>query len=108
MKFSVYIIQDAELDIIDIYNYIAENDSFESADYVFNKLEELCQSLSEFPNRGHCPPELEYVNIRDYLEIHYKSYRIIYQIIGKKVFIHCVLDGRRDLPELLHNRLIRQ
>ena len=30
-----------------------------------------------------------------------------YEIDGKKVFVHCVLDGRRDLEELLSKRLLR-
>ena len=31
----------------------------------------------------------------------------IYQIEGQTVFVHCVLDGRRDLQELLERRLLR-
>jgi len=34
-------------------------------------------------------------------------YRIIYQIAGRKVFIHCVLDGRRAVQEVLERRLLR-
>jgi len=43
----------------------------------------------------------------NFKEIHFKPYRIIYEIINKKVFIHCVLDERRDLQEILEHRLIR-
>jgi hypothetical protein len=39
---------------------------------------------------------------------HLKVYRIIYQIVGLDVFVHAVLDGRRDIQELLYQRLIRQ
>jgi toxin ParE1/3/4 len=45
--------------------------------------------------------------VREYREIHFKPYRIIYQIVGRKVFIHCVLDGRRALQEVLEHRLLR-
>jgi hypothetical protein len=27
--------------------------------------------------------------------------------VGRKVFIHCVLDGRRTLQEILERRLLR-
>ena len=37
----------------------------------------------------------------------FKPYRIIYQIVGRKVFIHCVLDGRRNLQDILERRLLR-
>lgn len=60
--------------------------------------------------RCHCataPPELERIGVTDYREVHFKPYRLIYQIIGKKVFVHCVLDWRRDSQELLERRLLR-
>ncbi len=31
----------------------------------------------------------------------------IYQIVGRKVFIHCVLEGRRAVQEVLERRLLR-
>ncbi|MEN6509702.1 MAG: type II toxin-antitoxin system RelE/ParE family toxin [Smithella sp.] len=107
MKYSVYLISTAEEDIFEIYEYIARHDSPQKADDVFSKLKEACDSLATLAIRGHVPPELDRISVRDYLEIHFKPYRIIYQIFGKKVFIHCVLDGRRDMEDLLQRRLIR-
>ena len=107
MTFKVYIIEDAEQDIIDIYEYIALSDSIENAEYVLKNIETKCLSLSEFPNRGHYPSELERIGIFEYREIHFKSYRIIYQIVESKVYVHCVLDGRRELQKLLEKRLLR-
>ena len=107
MKYSVYLITDAEEDIFEIYSYIFQHDSAEKADYVFRKLQEVCNSLETIAMRGHVPPELDRISVRDYLEIHFKPYRIIYQIFANKVFIHCVLDGRRDLADLLQRRLLR-
>ena len=107
MKYRVFILKDAEQDILELYEYVALNDALSKAKKLIEKLEEKCKSLSEYANRGHIPPELDRVSIYNYLEIHYKPYRIIYQIIDKNVFIHCILDGRRDLTELLHERLLR-
>lgn len=107
MKYQVFILKDAEQDILDLYDYIAVNDSLSKADRLIDKLEEKCKSLPEFTNRGHIPPELYRISVYNYLEIHYKPYRIIYQIIDKNVFIHCILDGRRDLTDLLHERILR-
>jgi len=107
MKYEVFIIADAEEDLYEIYNYVAVYDSVEQAENLFTKLEETCYSLSTFPKRGHIPPELERIAVQEYREIHYKPYRIIYQIIESVVYIHCVLDGRRDLQELLEKRLLR-
>ena len=107
MKYEVFVTQDAEDDIFAIYNYILENDGVNSANYVFQKLKETCLSLISFPDRGHTPPELKRINVFNYKETHFKPYRIIYQIVENKVYIHCVFDGRRDLQEMLENRLFR-
>ena len=107
MNYEVFIIADAEEDLYEIYNYVAVYDSVKKAENLLTKLEETSNSLSTFPTRGHTPPELERIGVLDYREIHYKPYRIIYQIIESVVYIHCVLDGRRDLQELLEKRLLR-
>jgi len=108
MNFNVYIISDAEEDILCIYKYVSMNDSPESAEYILSKIEEKCLSLREYPNRGHVPPELERVGVYNYKEIHFKPYRIIYEVTESNVFVHCVLDGRRSLQELLEMRLLKR
>jgi len=106
-RYRVRIVQDAEDDLIDLYRYIAFHDSRESAAHVLERLESLCLHLADLPDRGHIPPELGRIGVMDYQEVHFKPYRIIYQIIGSDVFVHCVLDGRRDIPSLLERRLLR-
>jgi len=107
VKYTVNLVADAEQDIIELYTYIASTDSTEKAEYVFRKLQEKCSSLDDLPERGHFPPELERIGIHEYREIHFKPYRIIYQVIDSNVCVHCILDGRRDLQELLEKRLLR-
>jgi toxin ParE1/3/4 len=107
MKYNVYLISDAEEDIFDIYNYISISDSIEKAELLLQKLKETCLSLTNLSNRGHIPPELERIGIIEYREIHFKPYRIIFQVIESNVYIHCILDGRRELQELLEKRIIR-
>ncbi len=107
MKHNVYILSDAEEDLFDIYQYVALSDSPLKAERLIQKLKDLCVRLEEYPDRGHVPPELATIGVYDYLEIHCKPYRVIYQVVGKDVFIHCVLNGRRDMQELLQHRLLR-
>ncbi len=80
MTYEVYVTRQAEQDLIEIYDYVAKNDSEKKARQLIEKLYDRCLSLEKHPNRGHFPPELERINIREYLEIHFKPYRIIYQI----------------------------
>ncbi|MFW6131795.1 MAG: type II toxin-antitoxin system RelE/ParE family toxin, partial [Candidatus Aminicenantaceae bacterium] len=58
--------------------------------------------------RGHVPPELERIGVYSYKEIHFKPYRIICEVSESIVYIHCVLDGRRSLQELLEKRILRK
>lgn len=107
MRFEVLFSEDAERDIEDIYRYIAASDGVASAERVLSGIEAACLGLSELPHRGHCPKELLPLGIRDYHEVHFKPYRIVYRITGRRVVIYCVLDGRRDMQSLLHERLVR-
>lgn len=106
-RYRVRLTADAEQDLIDIYRYIALHDSSENVDYVLDQLESLCSRLSELPKRGHVPPELDRIGVTNYREIYFKPYRVIYEAIRQDVFIHCILDGRRDMTSLLQRRLIR-
>ena len=106
-RYRVRIIEDAEHDLIDIYHYVAQNDSPEKAACVLEQLESLCLRLIEIPHHGHIPPELDRIGVTTYREVHFKPYRIIYEVIGQDVFIHSVLDGRRDIVSLLERRLLR-
>ena len=82
-------------------------DAEQGADHVLDQLEALCDSLTELPRRGNRPEELRDLGIAQYLELHTGPYRLIYQIIGDDVVVHCVLDGRRDMESLLQRRLLR-
>ena len=107
MKYRLLIDPLAKKDIIEIYNYAAINDSAEKAKKLLENLEETYLKLEKLPERGHIPEELRGTGIKRFLEIHYKPYRIIYEIIDNIVYLHCVLDGRRNMQELLSNRLLR-
>lgn len=104
MKYKVNLSFSAEEDLFEIYQYVFFNDPVEKAE----KLYEKCIALQEYPHRGHIPSELSFVGIDDFFEITYKPYRIIYHIIKKEVFIHCILDGRRDMQKILQERLMRE
>ena len=107
MKHLVSLVESAEADLLDIYHYVEINDSSARADELLGKLEQTISSLTDMPERGHYPPELDRIGVRDYREVHHKPYRIIYTIQGQSVIVHCVLDGRRDMETLLQQRLLR-
>jgi len=106
-KFKVLIDPHAKIDLREIFFYVASNDSYSDAEKLLSNLEKTCYKLEEFPERGHIPQELRQTGIKRYLEIHYKPYRIIYEVEKNLVYIHCILDGRRNIQEILSDRLLR-
>ena len=106
MKYAVNLTENALEDLRDIYSYIMSNESKERAEYVLNKIEKTFSTLSDNPNRGTNPDELSNIGIREYRQLFFKPYRIIYQIKSSNVYIHLISDGRRDMNALLQRRLL--
>jgi len=106
MPYEVLLTDDAAKDLEQLYDYIAENDDPDNADYVLGKIEKAFGSLSTSPNRGAYPDELLALGIKEYREIFFKPYRIIYRVIEKQVFVLLIVDGRRDMQTLLERRLL--
>ena len=107
MRYRVFLADEAERDIEDIYRYVARSDSVANADRLLEALEGTCSGLSDMPQRGNIPKELIKLGIVDYRESHFKPYRIIYRITRNEVVIYCVVDSRRDMQSLLERRLLR-
>lgn len=105
-RYEVLLTAGAERDLEAIYDYIAEFDSAARADHVLERLLRVAQSLSMFPQRGAHPRELLALGIREYRQIPFKPYRVIYRVIGQQVVFHVIADGRRNMQSLLARRLL--
>ena len=83
MSFPVLLTDDAARDLEDLCDYIDLHDVPGKADYVLEQLEKAFNSLSEKPHRGAYPKELLSIGVREYCEIFFKPYRIIYRVIRR-------------------------
>ena len=106
MPFPVLLTNDAARDLEELYEYISVHDAPEKANHVLEKIESTFTRLSESPERGVFPKELLALGIRDFREVFFKPYRIIYRVVSKKVYIFLIVDGRRDMQSLLQRRLL--
>lgn len=106
-RYRVRIVQEAEEDLAELVDYIAQHDSVERANYVLERLMKVCERLEQHPERGHFLPELRSLGIKTHREVHFKPYRIIYEMIGREVFILLIVDDRRSLQTILERRLLR-
>jgi toxin ParE1/3/4 len=105
-RYAVLLTAGAEQDLEAIYDYIAEFDAPAKADYVLDRLLKTTEKLTIFPERGSYPGELLALGIKEYRQIFFKPWRIIYRVIDKHVYIHVIADGRRDMQSLLARRLL--
>ena len=107
MSFKVFITADAVGDLEEIYEYIAKHDAPQKAEQVLARIERTFKGLSESPERGAYPKELLTLGIREYRQIFFKPYRVIYRIMGDRVYVLLIVDGRRDMETLLQRRLLQ-
>jgi toxin ParE1/3/4 len=105
-RYAVEVTEDALLDLDDIADYVATHDSAERAEYVARGIEKAYASLAPFPHRGAYPRELLELGFRQFREVHFKPYRIVYRIYERKVVVFLIADGRRDMQRLLTSRVL--
>ncbi|MGH8427438.1 MAG: type II toxin-antitoxin system RelE/ParE family toxin [Gammaproteobacteria bacterium] len=106
MTFEVLLTEGAERDLEETYDYIASKDSTTAANRVLDRLLSACERLESIPERGAYPKELMELGIREYRQVFFKPYRVIYRIRANAVVIHLITDDRRDMQSLLSRRLL--
>lgn len=106
MQFEVLLTAGAHGDLEEIVGYIAEHDTPANARRVLDRLSEAVAGLAAFPERGSHPKELLELGIREYRQVFFKPYRLIYRVSDKTVHVHIIADGRRDMQSLLGRRLL--
>ncbi|MDO8793329.1 MAG: type II toxin-antitoxin system RelE/ParE family toxin [Vicinamibacterales bacterium] len=78
------------------------------AEAILERIISRAESLGRFPERGRTPPELRSVGDQTWREIQERPWRILYRIAGpQRVEIHGVIDGRRNLMDILLERILR-
>ena len=105
-KYKVIWSRTAEHDLESIIDYIAE-DSPLNAKRVLTKIKSKSSVLYSYPARGRIVPELKEFNILQYREIIVDPWRIIYKITENKVIVMSVIDARRNVEDILLDRLIK-
>lgn len=106
-RFEIAVSKDAEEDLDALYAYIARADGVAQANDIEDRLMAAILSLEQSPTRGKVPPEMLPLGITDFHEIQSPPWRIFYYITQDIVGVVAILDGRRNVAELLQQRLLR-
>ena len=104
--FRVVWTRTAENDLDGIVDFIAD-DSVDAAFAVFNRIRERAATLYNYPNKVRVVPELHQHGIVQYREVILSPWRIMYRIDGTMVYVTAVFDSRRNLEDLLLERVCR-
>ncbi len=82
----------ARNDLEQIFDYIAKDSTFYAKKVVKN-IAEKSMTIEDFPQKGRVVPEINEPDIR---EVFIYSYRLMYQITPKNIYILGVIHGKRD------------
>ncbi len=96
----------AKEDLLNIVDYI-KKDSVSAARKVYADIKEKAQSSNFFPLRGRVVPELLKEGITIYRELIVQHWRIMYKIENDTIYIMAIFDSRRNIEELLLQKLLK-
>jgi len=105
-KLAVCWAKTAELDLEAIIDYIAL-DSFDETLKILARLRDGAATLASMPQRGRLAPELHAQGVSAYHELIVSPWRIMYRIGERQVHVLAVIDSRRNLEDILLERVTR-
>lgn len=105
-RYTVHLATAAKNDLLAIVGWIAR-DSPGTARTIARRLRERIARLRDLPHRGRQVAELVALGVAGYREISENPWRIIYRIDETNIYVVGVLDSRRNLEDLLLERMMR-
>jgi len=107
-RFAVELTNGAARDLEEIADRLAALRGADDAAALMEKLLATIGTLERFPQRGAVPQELDALGLVEFRQILLDPYRLIYRVIGDRVVVLVIADGRRDMRTLLERRLLGQ
>jgi toxin ParE1/3/4 len=107
VKYIVIWTKLAEQDLNQIIEFMLDKEEVNNAKKIYEKIKSKICLLTENPEQGRLIPELQLLKIKKYREIIINPWRVIYKTDDNKVYILLVIDGRRNLEDILLDRLLR-
>lgn len=107
MNYRVVILQSAEQDLRELRAYLLKHFGRETWLESYAGIKAVIGNLKTFPHAGSTPDALEQINLAQFRQILSGQNRIIYEVRQKTVYVHVVVDARRDMKSFLTRRLLR-
>lgn len=88
--------------------YVARQSGVVRARQLNEKMSAKISALETSPSSCRAVPELRREGLTAYRELIVRPYRVMFRIRGQEVVLLAVVDGRRDLHELLWQRALAE
>ncbi|NNM53473.1 MAG: type II toxin-antitoxin system RelE/ParE family toxin [Spirochaetales bacterium] len=98
--------EDASQDLLDIVSYIKDRSGSTMAREIYSRIQEKVKKSNSFPDSHRVAPELAEIGIAEIKEIIESPWRIFYRISNDEMRILSVVDGRRNVEEVLYRKII--
>lgn len=98
--------RDAGDDLMEIITFIADRSGKPAGREIYSRIRERVQSAKEFPSTGRVVPELAAIGIADIRELIEPPWRVFYRVHQDELRVLSVIDGRRNLEEILYRKVI--
>jgi len=106
-SYAVRVSAEAEADLDGVVDFILVNDNTADAMRVETRILDALRQLESAPMTGRVVPELRRQGVGQYRELIVSPWRIIYRVAKRDVRVVAIIDGRRDVYSVLHERLRR-
>ncbi len=105
-EYQVFWTKSAASDLEKIVEYIAQSNPL-TAKTILAKLKKQVETLNYSPQRGRHIPELIEQGISLYRELVISPWRVMYRIHKRTVYILAIVDSRRNVEDILLEKLIK-
>ena len=105
-RYRVYWTNSAIQDLAEIARYVGRERPI-VAKSLIDKIELKSKALTTSPERCRVVAEIAEHGLSNFRELLVNPYRLIFRLAGRKIYVIAVLDGRRNIEDLLFQRLLR-
>jgi toxin ParE1/3/4 len=97
---------DAKADLVEIISYIKEAAGPKTAKQVYDRIKEKISKCGDYPEGYRLVPELQEIGVLEYREIIETPWRIFFRVAGDEIRIISVIDGRRNVEDILYKKVM--
>jgi toxin ParE1/3/4 len=97
---------DAKTGLAEIVGYIKETSGVKVARQIYNRLQQKIEKSTTYPESSRIVPELAEIGVVEYQEIIESPWRVFFRTADDEVRIVSIIDGRRNVEEVLYRKMI--